>query len=132
MGGTAIPGAHWVMLDFDSPVVATSIVLDWEAAHADNYRIELRNKLDDDDAGWTVIFDGSNPHDCEYRSVKKSGQSPGVKYEMPLHVVHKIELTELEPQVKDMVFRYLRVFIVKPAAGWGVSLWQVDVYGRKA
>ncbi len=27
------------------------------------------------------------------------------------------------------LFRYLRVFIRKPARGWGVSLWQVDVYG---
>jgi hypothetical protein len=26
--------------------------------------------------------------------------------------------------------RYLRVYINKPARGWGVSLWQVDVYGE--
>lgn len=119
------------MLDFNSAVKINSIVLDWEAAHADNYRIELRNKLDDDDAGWTVIFDGSKDHDCQFRSVKKSGQSPGVKYEMPLHVVHTIELTQVDEMIKEMEFRYLRVYIVKPAAGWGVSLWQVDVFGRK-
>jgi hypothetical protein len=26
-------------------------------------------------------------------------------------------------------FRYLRVVITKPAMGWGVSLWQIDLIG---
>jgi hypothetical protein len=56
---------------------------------------------------------------------------------MPLHVVHTIDWTTTA-EARDEDFdgdgrcrrlRYLRVYIRRPARGWGVSLWQVDVFG---
>jgi hypothetical protein len=120
MHGTAIPGVHWVMLEFPSPVTAISkVVLDWEAAYARDYRIEVSV----DQQQWTVLFDSH--HDSDRRTSEESGQSPGVKSKTPLHIVHTIRI--LEPM---LAFTYLRVYIRKSAMGWGVSLWQLDVYGK--
>jgi hypothetical protein len=91
------------------------------------------------------------------RSTEEYGQSPGVKRKMPLHVVHTIDWTTMtdardadarrEKTGNDVEsgggvvvddddddgscrhLRYLRVYIRRPARGWGVSLWQVDVFG---
>lgn len=75
------------------------------------------------------------------------GQSPGVKQKLPLHIVHTIEWTTTTTALNSneqsnqegsdnnngscqtTAFRYLRIFIRKPARGWGVSLWEVDVFG---
>ena len=40
MGGTAIPGPHWVILTFPRLAVAQEIVLDWETAFAKDYCID--------------------------------------------------------------------------------------------
>lgn len=60
---------------------------------------------------------------------------------MPLHVVHTLNWTNTNQQSpssgenpdwneKDArTLRYMRIYIAKPAVGWGVSLWQVDVTG---
>lgn len=120
MHGTAIPGVHWVMLEFPSPVTTISkVVLDWEAAFARDYRIEVST----DQQQWTVLFDSH--HDSDRRTSEESGQSPGVKSKTPLHIVHTIRI--LEPM---FAFTYVRVYIRKSAMGWGVSLWQLDVYGK--
>jgi len=51
MGGTAIPGRHWILVDFfssssssssSSSVFVSKIVLDWETAYAEDYRVEGR------------------------------------------------------------------------------------------
>jgi len=152
MGGTAIKGEHWVMLDFTnlSEVYITKIVLDWETAFAKDYRIEGRTTLPPDpknevgsmDDGWCILYDGKLEEDNKnnmsmaHRTVEDYGQSPGVKQKLPLHIVHTIEWT---PELDEKETRgdnknchklkYLRVFIRKPARGWGVSLWQVDVFG---
>jgi F5/8 type C domain len=120
MHGTAIPGVHWVMLEFPYPVTTISkVILDWEAALARDYRIDVSS----DQLQWTVLFDSH--HDSDRRTSEESGQSPGVKSKTPLHIVHTVVI--LEPVV---TFTYLRVYIRKSAMGWGVSLWQLDVYGR--
>ena len=84
-------------------------------------------------------------HETEY------GQSPGVKQKLPLHIIHTIEWASSSPSSSLLrkkngqsngelqvgggacqtttAFQYLRIFIRKPARGWGVSLWEVDVYG---
>ena len=59
MGGTAIPGAHWVILDFQRQAIADKIVLDWETAYADVYRLEGCPKDDIDDDCWKIIYDGT-------------------------------------------------------------------------
>lgn len=58
MGGTAIPGHHWVILDFGRLVDVDKVIIDWETAHADEYRIEGRQALTDD---WRVIYDATVP-----------------------------------------------------------------------
>ena len=128
MGGTAIPGAHWIELDMGGRVAARRVVIDWETAHADEYRLEARREPPPDGDGgdaaaWSVLFDG----------VATSGRSPGVRDRaVPLHYVHTIDLP-VRPAVAAAAaadFRYLRLYIVRPAVGWGVSVWQLDVYAE--
>jgi len=130
MHGTAIKGAHWVKLDFGREIVIDKVVLDWEAAYANQYKLEGSTfDLSDDDDGENklVLFDGTDPSQEHRRTSEESGQSPGVKTKTPLHVVHTIDgFSEKKP------IRYLRVFIYRSVMGWGVSLWQFDVYGTYA
>lgn len=156
MGGTAIPGCHWVLLDFAGltrgVVRVAKIVLDWETAYASNYRIEGRldpppendvgSRRDDEVDRWCVLYDGApdnEGHAYPPRAVRQYGQSPGVKLKrrLPLHIVHTIEWTETPDggggageATRCRTLRYLRVFVREPARGWGVSLWEVDVFGR--
>lgn len=121
MHGTAIPGVHWVVLEFPSVVTTcTKLVLDWEAAFARDYRIEVSNSNQEDE--WTVLFDSHV--DSDRRSSEELGTSPGVKKKTPLHIVHTVTMPDEVPS-----FRYLRVYIRKSAMGWGVSLWELDVFG---
>ena len=146
MHGTNIPGEHWIELDFcgdgatgakggeiGGPIIVTSIILDWETAYADKYRIEASStrsisgrKRDDDNDIW-VLYDGTDPQQQSLRSVSEHGQSPGVKEKRPLHVVHTLSLTN--GNIERRPIRYLRLHVLKSATGWGVSLWQFDVFG---
>lgn len=121
MHGTAIKGAHWLMMEFGSPVKASYIVLDWEAAFSKDYQIEIQNtNPQTNDHEWNVVFDSSQD---AYES-HEFGLSPGVKQKIPLHIVHNITVA-----TETSSFTRLRVWIRSSAMGWGVSLWQVDVYG---
>ena len=145
MGGTAIPGRHWVVIDLGRPVAATSLVLDWEAAYASKYKIEVRSTPPadgekDGSSGWRLLFDASEGDASAAvalsgrRVSRNDGTSPGVPGgKVPLHVIHTVQLLEegQKSRVGDttMPFQYLRVLILKPAMGWGVSLWQLDLVG---
>ena len=192
MHGTAIPGQHWVQLDFgnlhshsrgrgrgrslEMEMEIDRVVIDWEAAYAKDYRIEIsmgdseakakaeakskstRKELETEEEGfnWCVLFDGANTNTNtntndnansdtgtgvhaddasakdlgSKRSVKEYGQSPGVKKKTPLHVVHTIDMNGAQQsKCNFQSFRYLRVFINKSVTGWGVSIWELDVYG---
>lgn len=128
MHGKNIPGQHWIQLEFDAPILVDSIRLDWETAYASEYRIEgsMQPIITDSDVdqAW-ALFDASNPDDQSRRTEEKTGQSPGVKETMPLHVVHTIHSVSNGHRP----VRYLRLHILKSATGWGVSLWQFDVLG---
>jgi len=130
MGGTAIPGKHWIQLEFPRNIRVTRIVLDWETAFAKEYRLEGRVSLDSDE--WCLLYDGSNEMYESKLVVEETGQSPGVKRKMPLHVVHKISM-DIDGRNGDVTgdcsLKFLRLFIKKPFRAWGVSLWQFDVYG---
>jgi hypothetical protein len=140
MGGTAIPGSHWVQLEFPHPVRIDEVILDWEAAYADEYLLFASlNDMhditttsatttvngDNDGAIWT-LFDATNPHQRDHMLSKKElGQSPGTETYMPLHVVHTIDKIS-----SPRYGRFLKLWIRKQGVhGWGVSLWQIDVYG---
>jgi hypothetical protein len=119
MHGTAIPGVHWVELEFPWYVETISkVVLDWEAAFARDYLIDV--SMDQQD--WHVVFDSHV--DSDRRTSVESGQSHGVTSKTPLHIVHNVAVFD-----HAVPFKYLRIYIRKSAMGWGVSLWQVDVYG---
>uniref|UniRef100_A0A7S1BBA2 F5/8 type C domain-containing protein n=1 Tax=Corethron hystrix TaxID=216773 RepID=A0A7S1BBA2_9STRA len=131
MHGTAIPGQHWVILDFGSnnPRSITKVVVDWEAAYSNDYRIEISDGLETEKSSpeWCVLYNTQNKSQSTRRRVEEYGQSPGVKTKTPLHVVHTINIDGM--QVNCSSFRFLRVFIRKSAMGWGVSIWELDVYG---
>ena len=112
------------MLDFHRIVKAYNIALDWEAAYATAYQIRVKF---DEGEKWRVLFDGKNEQDMKLLKEERAGQSPGVNFKLPLHIVHSINLMHS----KDVCFRYLQIYIEKPAAGWGVSIWQADVYGNE-
>jgi hypothetical protein len=132
MHGKTIPGEHWIQLEFTHPIVVDSIRLDWETAFASEYRIEgslkptISTTPEESGQVW-ALFDASNPADLAQRTEEASGQSPGVKQSLPLHVVHNIK--SVAHNKNNRPLRYLRLHILKPATGWGVSLWQFDVFG---
>ena len=179
MGGTAIPGSHWIILDFSNVLLplssnksdtasvegvvhVTKIILDWETAFARNYRIEGRltpppppistnkhHEQENNDDEWCVLYDGALDSDNDqnkkthtnnnsqqqqkqqqpHRSVEESGQSPGVKQKLPLHIIHTIDWTNNNDgttgnskSISDSShchrLKYLRIFIRKHARGW--------------
>ena len=119
MGGTAIKGAHWIALDMGRVVSAASVVIDWEAAYAADYVIEVRASADD---AWRPLFDAAV--DSKRRSTRERGTSPGVPgpKPVPLHVIDTVAVSAA------VAFAELRLFIRRPARGWGVSVWQIDAY----
>ena len=93
------------------------MVLDFETAYAKDYRIL---------ADGAEIFDGGGGlRASATRTSAERGQSPGVKTPAPLHVVHTLSLADCAP------LRVLRLEIRRPARGWGVSLWEVGVFGEE-
>lgn len=120
MHGTAIKGIHWVHFDFIGVVTLSTVVLDWEAACSDNYKLEAR--LDDREE-YTTLFDSET--DSDRRTISETGQSPGVNTKTPLHVVHTISIRDHTKKL-----RRFRIWIRSSARGWGVSLWQVKLYGQ--
>jgi len=128
MGGTAIPGKHWVSLDLGVQAVLSTVTLDWETAYAVDYLLQGKNALVDQ---WETFFDASRPEHAALRSSRQEGQSPAVKKPMPLHIIHTIPVERFAAPTPPS-YRYLRLFINRPARGWGCSLWQFDVEGRPA
>jgi hypothetical protein len=127
MHGTSIPGQHWVVLDFGTNTSRhmTKVVIDWEAAYSKDYRVEISEGNSDSD--WCILYDGTNKSQESSRSVEEYGQSPGVKKKTPLHVLHTIDVDGTQENCPS--FRFLRVFINKSPTGWGVSIWELDIYG---
>jgi hypothetical protein len=82
-------------------------------------------------------------------TISEWGQSPGVTFPTPLHVCHTIALStnknrsnnnnnnnnSSQPSSSSGHYSFpsssskLRIMIYTSATGWGVSLWQVQVYG---
>jgi len=137
MHGKAISGPHWVQLEWKQQQVEIhSLTLDWEAAFADQYDVQVWRNLttgnQDDreygnhrsDKNWMTVW--TAPRDI--LRVQTSGHSPGVKDpKVPLHVVHTLAAQQRQPVPTTA----LRILIRQPSVtGWGVSLWQVQVYGR--
>uniref|UniRef100_A0A7R9ZK09 F5/8 type C domain-containing protein n=1 Tax=Craspedostauros australis TaxID=1486917 RepID=A0A7R9ZK09_9STRA len=142
MHGTAIAGQHWVHMDLGRGVMnIQKIVLDWEAANSDDYFIVASGDqpiptqygmngaaATANDGVWTLY--NSSLHKTCCSSTAQSGQSPGVKFKLPLHITHELDISKVESSNVAQSIRYIKLIIRKPGKhGWGVSLWQFDVYG---
>ena len=117
MHGKAIQGTHWVQLNFEKTVKLSKVVRDWEAAFSDSYRMQYLDPA----AGFyrdVYAVPGSKIQ------VATVGQSPGVKEKTPLHVIHLHRLSALSVGAKSF-----RLLIERSAMGWGVSLWQIKLFG---
>ena len=139
-------------------VVLKRIVLDWEAAYSDNYDIQIWNDLTQQ---WVSIFimrplpptkkkQPPPPLPVDENATTASakfditggiviatewGQSPGVTFPTPLHIIHDISLSDPSNQFQNLTTwttpsSKMRIVIHTSATGWGVSLWQVQVYGN--
>jgi hypothetical protein len=132
MHGTAVKGSHWLRLDFPSAVSIDNLVLDWEAAYANDYKVQILPESMDNNhnnSDWQTIFDGEDPHQTRtLLEVQELGQSPGVQTKTPLHVVHSIGPLVQRPTATWT--RSVRIWIRRSVTGWGVSLWQIQLYGH--
>ena len=153
MHGTAIRGPHWLQLTCPAatPVELHSMDLDWEAAFANQYKIQIlrpypsnnrssnNNNSSNGNNDWTTVLEAPN----DIRHTVTSGISPGVKQTpnqpvVPLHVVHTLNDFPFDPPPSKTTTSTtttttaLRILMDHPGAhpAWGVSLWQVKVYGR--
>ena len=138
-----------------SSVTIERIVLDWETAYADEYILEgaldplppITNTKSRNATSkiWT-IFDSRTKQQkhgesssagsvatssMATRTITESGFSPGVAAKLPLHYVHDISLEDAPGAQHHTPIRYVRLRILHSATGWGVSLWQFDVYGSR-
>lgn len=135
-------------------VVITRIVLDWETAYADQYDLQTLNgvevsksrfRMDSSSttSSWMTLVQSPMANDSTSNNnykigVTHSGQSPGVQFVTPLHIVHDIQPSSSSQAVltdagsssgESSSTSSLRLVIHKSATGWGVSLWQIQVYG---
>jgi hypothetical protein len=147
--------SHSIRYNGAQEVVVKRIVLDWEAAYSDNYDIQIWNETTEQ---WVSIFTmrpsrtnvkkqhpqgdktttplssfditGGVVHATEW------GQSPGVTFPTPLHIIHDITLDDhhiapsTEIHSKSAASSKMQLLIHTSATGWGVSLWQIQVYGN--
>ena len=139
MGGTAIPGEHWIALRLRGLSTVLRARLDWEAAYCDDYAIQVSegNVLTDSPGSWQTLWEGGgggggggNSASLKRRTSRKSGVSPGAASE-PLHVVHDVDLRGVQGAgQRPSTARWVRILMRKPAHGWGVSLWQLSLWGQ--
>lgn len=104
MNGTPIPGPHWITIDLQQQRRVRSVTIDFETAHATEFRIEQRRSLD---APWT----------------RATGQKSGPSSESHQHHIVDVAFDAFDA-------RYVRLYIIKPATMWGVSVWEMRVYGN--
>ncbi len=128
-------------------VIIRRVVLDWEAAYSDNYDIQIWNDKAIGTDQWMSIFTmrpiktkrpqrDENTTDVPKFDANGGivtsmewGQSPGVTFPTPLHIAHDIELRANTLPSDVLLSSKMRIVIHTSATGWGVSLWQVLVYG---
>ena len=134
--GTAIPGTHWLQLTWPHIVELHSVVLHWETAYADRYAIQIwddrpnanNNNNSSNQNHWTTVLEAPQA----IVQTTKSGHSPGVPasvQDAPLHVIQT--LSEFLPEQAPATTA-LRIWMEYPGVhkGWGLSLWEVQVFGK--
>lgn len=111
MGGTAVPGHHYLMLDFQRLVTAQRVVIDWETAYADAYRIQARTDQPPLDAsgrafpntGWITLFDGTLSDSTSLKGGLRGGTSlPNLIPAMDTSISNKATEQMLQQQYRIM------------------------------
>jgi len=105
MNGTPFPGQHWVSIELRSRHVATSFVLDWETACADDYAVQALAG-----SSWVTL-----------------STARASRREFKQHVVDTLSVSDAG--VPALEAREFRVLIRRPATRWGVSLWRFEIWG---
>jgi F5/8 type C domain len=111
-----IGGAVWVRIDFAQNALMTKVVLDWSGEYADDYELQVGTTDD-----WKTIRQSPDKNNIGVETTGKLPDKDGF-----LHHVHTIRLP-----MTHQPTRSLRLFIRNPATAWGLSLWQIRVYGYK-
>ena len=114
MQGVPIPGPHWVKIDLGRSAEVARVELDFETAFAKGYKIELSDSGSDAIGDWTTVF-----------WTQKGSGKPSAKQ----HVVHNADILGGRA-LPGPTGRWIRVTLTELGTTWGVSLWEVRVYGR--
>ena len=115
MSGKPIPGQHWVAIDLQQVVVVDRIVIDWETAYCEDYILECRT---DEHMDWTPLDPYKTASNTYARAEKQ-------------HIVQSITFDPKneENREEQMKCQHIRLLMNKPATAWGVSIWELQVWG---
>ena len=101
-------------IDLGQSAEIARVELDFETAFAKGYKIELLGSAGNGSGDWATVF-----------STKNGPAKPTAKQ----HVVHDVDLLGGRPRPAP-IGRWVRVTLMELGTAWGVSLWEVRVYGR--
>jgi hypothetical protein len=112
MSGRPITGTHWLVIDLEQPVRVTKVWIDYEQAHCSDYKLECRSDLSEE---WRRNDVGKK---IDVQKFQHSGTDT--------HVINNVVLDE---KMSRSSCRYLRLFMNRPASKWGISVWEMQVWG---
>jgi beta-glucosidase len=102
-GADGAPERQWLKLDLGDIGFIDSINLQWERAYSRDYEIQVSNTTDDDDEEWETVANMSDIMDGYLENVQLS--------------------------MLDVKARYVRILSTKGDATWGISLYEVKIFG---
>ena len=119
MSGRPISGSHWVEIDLMQSVTVTKIVIDYEQAYCNNYEINCKKDID---SKWERIFTNHRKRMSSGKHLIETRNGKGTN----THVIHDIDLN-YPTYAYDC--QYIQLFMKKPASNWGVSIWEIEIFG---
>jgi len=131
MGGTPIPGPHWVEVDLQRLCKLSAILIDWEEAFSQHWTVKGKRSDgkcagQNNDGGWTAIA----------RS-KEAYWPPGVQ-RTPKHILQTVLVRDHHTGSGDSddcsapYYDKVRLMISKPSTRFGSSIWRLQVHGAEA
>lgn len=120
MSGTPLPGPHWVEVDLGGPAHLTSILLDWEDAHATDWTLSGKAGGAGEEGDWVELA---------------RGPAVPVRHVAKWHVLQEVPLPPRDGGGggggrDGGAIRTVRLTIHSPATQWGASLWRLQVWGH--
>ena len=112
MQGTPIRGGHWVEVDLERPCRISSATIDWETAYA---------------SGYVLYGKGGGGGGMKGTGVQLAAGSQASTATSKQHVKHALQV---EGGAAGEWVRTVRLEIRKPATRWGVSVWNLSLFGQ--